>query len=38
MNKKNTIDKIAELIARFRAEVETLNSLNLYDINSTLSS
>ncbi|MPR35862.1 SMEK domain-containing protein [Salmonirosea aquatica] len=33
MNKKKTIDRIAELIARFRAEVETLNSVNLYDIN-----
>ncbi|MBO6531938.1 MAG: SMEK domain-containing protein [Muricauda sp.] len=33
MNKKKTIDRIAELIARFRAEVETLNSQNLYDIN-----
>ncbi|SHK04499.1 SMEK domain-containing protein [Pseudozobellia thermophila] len=33
MNKKNTIERIAELIARFRAEVETLNSQNLYDIN-----
>src|SRR5699024_285970 len=26
-------DRIAELLARFRAEVETLNSQNLYDIN-----
>jgi hypothetical protein len=33
VNKKKTIDRIAELIARFRAEVETLNSQNLYDIN-----
>lgn len=33
MNKKKTINRIAELIARFRAEVETLNSQNLYDIN-----
>ena len=33
MNKKKAIDRIAELIARFRAEVETLNSQNLYDIN-----
>ena len=33
MNKKKTIDRIAELIARFRAEVETLNSQSLYDIN-----
>jgi len=33
VNKKKTIDRIAELIARFRAEVEALNSQNLYDIN-----
>lgn len=33
MNRKKKIDRIAELIARFRAEVETLNSQNLYDIN-----
>ena len=33
MRKKEEIEKIAELFARFRAEVENLNSLNLYDIN-----
>lgn len=33
MRKKEKIDKIAELFARFRAEVQNLNSLNLYDIN-----
>jgi hypothetical protein len=33
LNRKNKIDRIAQLIARFRAEVETLNSQNLYDIN-----
>lgn len=33
MNKKKKIDRIAELFARFRAEVENLNSLSLYDIN-----
>ncbi|UCS93949.1 SMEK domain-containing protein [Echinicola marina] len=33
MNRKRTIDRISELISRFIAEVETLNSLNLYDIN-----
>ena len=29
MRKKEEIEKIAELFARFRAEVENLNSLNL---------
>lgn len=33
MNKKKKIDRIAELFSRFRAEIEILNSLNLYDIN-----
>ena len=33
MNKKKIIDRIAELLSRFRAEIENLNSLNLYDIN-----
>lgn len=33
MNRKKTIDRIAELLARFRVEVENLNSMNLYDIN-----
>lgn len=33
MHRKEKIEKIAELFARFRTEVESLNSLNLYDIN-----
>lgn len=33
MNKQNLINAISELFARFRAEVENLNSMNLYDIN-----
>ena len=33
MNKKELIDRIVELFSRFRAEVESLNSMNLYDIN-----
>ena len=33
MLRKEKIEKIAELFARFRTEVESLNSLNLYDIN-----
>ncbi|PRY13780.1 hypothetical protein CLV24_105150 [Pontibacter ummariensis] len=33
MNKKKIIDRIAELLSRFRTETENLNSLNLYDIN-----
>lgn len=33
MNKKKKIDRIAELFGRFRAEIENLNSLSLYDIN-----
>jgi phage terminase large subunit-like protein len=33
MNKKKLVDRVAELLARFRAEVENLNSLSLYDIN-----
>lgn len=36
MRKKEEIEKIAELFARFRAEVENLNSLNLYDINVSI--
>ena len=33
MHRKEKIEKIVELFARFRTEVESLNSLNLYDIN-----
>ena len=33
MNKKKLIDRINELLSRFRAEVEGYNSVNLYDIN-----
>lgn len=33
MNRKKNINRIAELISRFIAEVETLNSLSLYDVN-----
>lgn len=33
MNRKKIIDRVAELFARFKAEVESLNSLKLYDIN-----
>lgn len=33
MNKKTLIERISELLARFRVEIENLNSLNLYDIN-----
>lgn len=33
MNKQKLIERVAELMARFRTEVETLNSINLYDIN-----
>lgn len=33
MNRKKSIDRISELFSRFQAEVETLNSNNLYDIN-----
>lgn len=33
MNRKKIIERIAELFARFKAEVEGLNALNLYDIN-----
>ena len=33
MNKKKLVDRAAELLSRFRVEVESLNSLNLYDIN-----
>lgn len=32
MHRKEKIEKIAELFARFRTEVESLNSLNLYDL------
>lgn len=33
MNRQKTINSINELFSRFRAEVENLNSINLYDIN-----
>lgn len=33
MNRKKAIDRISELLSRFRSEVETLNSQSLYDIN-----
>lgn len=33
MNRKKAIDEIIELMSRFRTEVETCASLNLYDIN-----
>ncbi len=33
MNRKKVVDDIIELMARFRAEVEACNSVNLYDIN-----
>ncbi len=33
MNRKKIVDRIAELFARFKAEVENLNAINLYDIN-----
>jgi hypothetical protein len=33
MNRKKIIDEIIELMSRFRTEVETCASVNLYDIN-----
>jgi hypothetical protein len=33
MNRQKLINEITELFARFRAEVENLNSMSLYDIN-----
>jgi hypothetical protein len=33
MNRKKVIDEIIELMSRFRTEVETCASMNLYDIN-----
>lgn len=33
MNRKKALDRIAELLARFKAEVYFLNQANLYDIN-----
>lgn len=33
MNRKKTLDRIAELLARFGAEVKALNKESLYDIN-----